>query len=71
MPRTRHTVSGVVDKNTPEHILDHPVLGKYLEVVEDDAKPLLPVMHRPTTVDKIDDDGAAKPTIPAKKIGKD
>ena len=71
MPRTRHTVSGVVDQNTPEHILDHPVLGKYLEVVEEGTKPLLPVMHRPATVDKTDVDEAAEPAIPAKKIGKD
>lgn len=50
MPRTRHTVSGVIDENTPEHIVSHPVLGKYLEVVDDDAKPLLPIMHKPTEV---------------------
>lgn len=50
MPRTRHTVSGVVDPNTPEHIVSHPVLGKFLEVVDDDVKPFLPAMHKPTEV---------------------
>lgn len=48
MPRTRHTISGVIDENTPEHIVSHPILGKFLEVVDEDAKPLLPVMHKPT-----------------------
>ena len=48
MPRTRHTISGVIDENTPEHIVTHSVLGKYLEVVDEDAKPFLPVMHKPT-----------------------
>ena len=48
MPRTRHTVSGVIDENTPEHIVNHPILGQYLEVVGEDVKPFLPEMHKPT-----------------------
>lgn len=52
MPRTRHTVSGVIDENTPEHIVTHPVLGQYLEVVDEDAKPFLPEMHKPTKVER-------------------
>ena len=42
MPRTRNRLSGVIDKDTPQHIVDHPVLGKYLEVVGPDDKPLVP-----------------------------
>lgn len=45
--RTRHTVSGVIDPNTPEHVFEHPVLGKYLERVGEDAKPFLPELHKP------------------------
>lgn len=68
MPRTRHTVSGVIDENTPEHMLTHPLLGKFLEVVDENAKPLLPVMHRPATVDVKE---PVEPSAPSKKIGKD
>ena len=77
MPRTRHTVSGVVDENTPEHIVQHPVLGKYLEVVDENAKPFLPIMHKPTTVKPaeveplLDKPVAEKPTPNTEKIGKD
>lgn len=53
MTRTRHTVSGVIDENTPDHILSHPVLGKYLIEVDEKAKPLVAVMHRPTTADEV------------------
>lgn len=44
--RTRHRISGAIDENTPRHIVDHPVLGKHLEVVGPDVKPFLPEMHR-------------------------
>lgn len=40
--RTRHTVSGLIDENTPRHIAEHEVLGKYLEIVGTDAKPFVP-----------------------------
>lgn len=55
MARTRHTVSGVIDENTPDHILNHSVLGRYLEVVDEDAKPYLPVMHKPREADGAED----------------
>lgn len=42
--RTRHRVSGVIDENTPQHILDS--FADVLEVVGPDAKPFLPEMHR-------------------------
>lgn len=44
MPRTRHRLSGAIDKDTPQHIVDHPVLGKYLELVGPDDKPLVPAL---------------------------
>lgn len=44
--RTRHKVSGVIDENTPLNIVEHPILGKHLEIVGPDAKPYLPEMHR-------------------------
>jgi hypothetical protein len=40
MPKTRHRISGAIDIDTPQHIIDHPVLGKYLEVVDERAKPI-------------------------------
>lgn len=44
MAKTRHRITGVIENNTPQHIIDHPVLGKYLEVIPDDveAKALVP-----------------------------
>lgn len=47
--RTRHTVAGAIDPNTPEHYLNHPVFGKYLERVDEDAKPFTPELHKPRT----------------------
>lgn len=44
--RTRHKISGVIDENTPEHLVNHVELGKYFEIVGPDAKPFLPEMHR-------------------------
>lgn len=49
--RTRHSVSGVIDPNTPENILEHPVLGRYLEIVGEDAKPFLPILHKPKAIE--------------------
>ena len=40
MPKTRHRLSGAIDIDTPQHIIDHPILGAHLEVVDDDAKPI-------------------------------
>lgn len=71
--RTRHTVSGAIDNNTPVHLLVHPTLGRYLEVVDEDAKPFLPELHKPREArsegtNKVDAD---KAEAPAKKNGKD
>lgn len=55
---TRHTVSGAVDPNTPIHIAEHPVLGKYLEIVPDGTKPFVPELHKP----KLDEPVAKAPT---------
>lgn len=49
--RTRHTVSGVIDPNTPRHIFEHPVFGRYLEEVDEDAKPFVAALHKPVDVD--------------------
>lgn len=38
MALTRHTISGKIEE-VPQHLVDHPVLGQYLEVVDEDAKP--------------------------------
>lgn len=45
--RTRHDISGAIDENTPEHIFNHPILGKHLKAVDEDAKPYVAVLHRP------------------------
>ena len=42
MPKTRHRISGVIENDTPQHIIDHEVLGKHLEIIEDDDKALVP-----------------------------
>lgn len=65
--RTRHVVSGAIDENTPRNILEHEILGKYLEEVGPDAKPYLPEMHRvtlPADANK-DEIAAAKAAIDA------
>lgn len=49
---TRHTVSGVIDKNTPRILVEHSYFGKFLEVVDEDAKPFLPEMHKPSVIDE-------------------
>lgn len=79
--RTRHTVSGAIEENTPEHIFEHPVFGRYLEAVGPDAKPFNPILHKPKTVEveaKKSDYEDAKPpaaepakTAPTKKNSKD
>lgn len=42
MTSTRHRISGLVELDTPQHVIDHPVLGKYLEIVDEDAKSIPP-----------------------------
>ena len=54
---TRHTISGVI-KDVPVSIYEHEILGKYLEIVPEDAKPFLPEMHRvPTEKDEAEEQG--------------
>lgn len=52
---TRHTVSGQIG-DVPESFLTHSVLGPYLEVVDEDAKPYLPEMHKPREAAVVDHD---------------
>lgn len=59
--RTRHKISGKIDENTPKHIALHPVLGRYLEIVDNDAKPFLPEMHKVRVAEDV---------IPAKDLPK-
>lgn len=54
--RTRHTVSGVIDESTPVHIFEHPVLGKYLERVDERAKPYVAELHTPREAVKAEED---------------
>lgn len=64
MPKTRHRISGVIELDTPQHIIDHPVLGKPLELVGDDDKPLVPEL---VSVKHADDIAAKSRDIPATK----
>lgn len=48
---TRDTISGVVGV-VPKSYLDHPVLGKNLEEVKDDAKDLNQDLHKPRAARK-------------------
>lgn len=53
--RARHTVSGQIAE-VHEDVFNHEVLGKYLERVDEDAKPLLPEMHKPTEAKRVSDE---------------
>lgn len=53
--RARHTVSGKIAE-VDESIFNHPHLGKYLERVDEDAKPLVPELHKPREADKTQKD---------------
>lgn len=57
--RTRHKISGQIDENTPVHIAEHEVLGKYLEIVGPDVKPYVPELHKP----KVDEPKVALPKV--------
>lgn len=70
MAITRHTISGVIDKNTPQNILEHPVLGRYLEVVDEDTKPFVPALHVPREAKDAGGDEPEKST-PVKNKSKD
>ncbi len=50
--RARHTVSGQIAE-VHEDVFNHEVLGKYLERVDEDAKPLLPEMHKPAEAKRV------------------
>lgn len=51
MPRTRHTITGLIEEDTPQSLVDHEFFGQYLEVVDEDAKPLAEGLFRPGTVE--------------------
>lgn len=51
--RALHTISGKISE-VDESIFNHDVLGRYLERVDEDAKPLVPEMHKPREADKTD-----------------
>lgn len=69
---TRNRLTGVVDIHTPQHIIDHPVLGANLELVEDDAKPFVAeLINTDRVLDGVSDNDAPKPTDPAEKKDKD
>lgn len=53
MPRTRNRLNGVIDSDTPQHIIDHEVLGKNLEIVGLDDKPLVPELASKKQAEKI------------------
>lgn len=71
---TRHRITGAVDRNTPRHIAEHPVLGRHLDIVPDDAKPYVPELYKAKT-EPVDVDvktpevkaDAPKPSAPNKK----
>lgn len=44
--RTRNTVSGQIGE-VPAHYLEHPVLGRFLVEVDEDAKPVKPELNQP------------------------
>lgn len=46
---TRHRISGAVDRNTPRHVAEHPILGKHLDIVPEGTKPLVPELIKATT----------------------
>lgn len=46
MPRTRNRRTGVTDE-TPQHLIDHEVLGADLELIGDDEKPFVPELIAP------------------------
>lgn len=71
---TRHRISGAVDRNTPLHVAEHPILGKHLDIVPEGTKPFTPELHKAKT-EPVDADvkipevkaDAPKPTNPNKK----
>lgn len=64
MVYTRHTISGKKEE-VPEHFLDHPVFGQYLEVVDEDAKPFAEGLFRSGTVEER---AESRPDKPESKV---
>lgn len=60
---TRNKLTGVVDNHTQDHIFEHPVLGKDLELVEEGTKPLVPelIKYEPATPDLFPDARVEEP----------
>lgn len=54
MIRVRHTVSGQIAE-VPEHIFNHDILGRYLEEVDESAKPYVPELHTPRQADDFEE----------------
>ena len=48
MVYARNTLSGQIADVSPK-FLEHPVLGKVLELVDTEAKPFVPELHKPGT----------------------
>ncbi len=62
MPRTRNRISGVVSNDTPQREIDHPVLGKYLELIDENDKALVPELIVVEHAEKIASESKRTPT---------
>lgn len=60
MALTRHTISGKIEE-VPQHLVDHPVLGQYLEVVDEDAKPFAEGLFHSGSVEERSESHPDKP----------
>lgn len=54
MAYTMHTLTGQVDE-VPDTLLDIPRIAKYLKVVPEGTKPLVPGLFRAGTVDEFEE----------------
>jgi hypothetical protein len=72
MPYALNTLTGIVDFQ-PEHIVDHPVIGRYLKEVPEGTKSLVPGMFKPGTVDEFEELNTTQsnPAKPEGDEGKD
>lgn len=70
MPLALNTLTGLVDYQ-PDHIVEHPILGRYLLEVPEGTKPLLPGMFKPGTKDEFEEyhqeEEAPAPVAPVAK----
>lgn len=53
MPTTLNTLTGKV-KDVPKAVAEHAIIGRYLKVVPEGTKPLVPGMFKPGTVEEYD-----------------